>query len=166
MTRLVCSFIALLLLSLPVQAIIVCHDYTLYRIAGADPRPKTGREIHGTDVASLRRYLETHGYKKFPYGNASADPDRAGRILKPGDVIILRDAHSGFVNAQGLIDHFIQVYGSSGKKYDVDNLPRHENLSGKVGGLYQDETLRDFLSRPFYQGQDRRLEIWRKVGPH
>lgn len=152
----------ILMLIVPAYAITVCHDYTLFRITENNPRFKTGPlKKDRTSVEELRAHLESQGYKRFPYTNAAENPEKAGSFLKPGDVIILRDDHSGYVSAPGRIDHFIQVFGASGTKYDAGNLPSHASLGGKVGGLYLNETLKDFLCRPFYKGTDRRVEVWR-----
>lgn len=158
------GLVLLALMVVPVRAIQVCHDYTLFRINGnVDPRPTSSTEDQGTGVDALRDYLTNHHYRAFPYTNAIAsDIEQAARRLKPGDVIIIRDDHSGVVNERGRIDHFIQVRGAVGKKYDAGKLPRHQE-GGDVGGLYLDDTLEQFLSRPFYKGSDKRVEVWRRT---
>ena len=84
----------------------------------------------------------------------------AGKRLKNGDVIILDDAHSGYVTGSDRIDHFIQVFGASGTKYSVHNLPKAP-IPGKVGGLYVGDTLIRFINRRFKKTY-RSIEIWRK----
>ena len=154
-----------LALAMPAQAIVVCHDYTLYRLTGKDPRPKDSPGKQGSGVSTLRTYLREHGYRAFPMTTAlETDPAKFQRLLKPGDVIILRDDHSGYVNESGKIDHFIQVEGTSTKdvKYDADDLPSHESLGGKAGGLYRDNTFGQFLNAPFRK-TPRAVEVWRKA---
>jgi hypothetical protein len=156
---------ALLALAMPAQAIVVCHDYTLYRLTGKDPRPKGSPGMQGSGVKALRDYLKENGYRAFPMTDAAeSNPGKVQTLLKPGDVIILREDHSGYVNEKGLIDHFIQVEGTSTKdvKYDADDLPPHESLDGKIGGLYRNETFEQFLDRP-YRKSPRTTEVWRKV---
>lgn len=160
--RICFGLILVLVLAVPVGAITWCHDYALYRITKSDQDPQLKKSLFkdGTSIKELRDYLEKHGYQRFPYTQAAQDPEKAGRFLKPGDVIIIRNDHSGYVNQQGLIDHFIQVYGASGTKYNAEELPLHSSLGGKVGGLYLDETFKQFLSRPFRQ-RDMTVEVWR-----
>ncbi len=150
---------------MPAEAIVVCHDYTLYRLTGEDPRPKGSEGKQGSDVGTLRTYLRKHGYRAFPMTTAAeTSPGKVQSLLEPGDVIILRDDHSGYVNESGKIDHFIQVEGTSRDdvKYDADELPPHESLNGKIGGLYRDETFEQFLDRP-YRKSPRTVEVWRKA---
>ena len=142
----------------PLHGIIVCHDYTYYRVTGNDPCPPN-RPGNSTNPATLRQYLGSHGYKRFPYTNAAKMPG-AGKRLKNGDVIILDDAHSGYVTGSDRIDHFIQVFGASGTKYSVHNLPKAP-IPGKVGGLYVGDTLIRFINRRFKKTY-RSIEIWRK----
>ena len=142
----------------PLYGIIVCHDYTYYRVTGTDPCPlnKPGGSI---SPAKLREYLEKHGFKRFPYTNAAKMPG-AGERLKSGDVVILDDAHSGYVSGSNMIDHFIQVYGASGTKYSAQKLPKAP-IPGKVGGLYSGDTLKQFINRRFKKTYNS-IEIWRK----
>lgn len=153
-----------LALAAPARAIVVCHDYTLYRLTGKDPRPKGSPGKQGSGVKTLRDYLSEKNYKPFPMSNAAAtNKAMVQRILKPGDVIIIRDDHSGFVNAAGKIDHFIQVEGTSrlDVKYDAHALPLNADLKGKKGGLYVNETFAEFLSRVHSQ-VNLTVEVWRK----
>jgi len=142
----------------PLYGIIVCHDYTYYRVTGTDPCPinKPGNSIR---PEKLREYLENHGFKRFPYTNAAKMPG-AGKRLKNGDVIILDDAHSGYVTGSNMIDHFIQVFGASGTKYSAQKLPKAP-IPGKVGGLYTGDTLKQFINRRFKKTYNS-IEIWRK----
>ncbi len=154
------SGVLILVLSLagPLYGIVWCHDYTYYRVSGQDPGP-VNTPGTGISVSKLRGYLEGHGYKSFPYTNAAQMPG-AGKRLKKGDVIIIDDAHSGYVTGSNMIDHFIQVFGSSGKKYTVQNLPIAP-IPGKVGGLYTSDTLKQFINRRFKKTFNS-IEVWRK----
>jgi len=143
------------------HAIVVCHDYALYRVSGKDPRPLSLGIKSGIGVNTLRDSLLQRGYKMFPYSNAIQNPETAGKFLRPGDVLIYKDDHSGVVNNNKLIDHFLQVFGKSGTIYPCDSLPKNKDLGGTAGGLYENETLVDFLQRPFNKTGPR-LEVWRK----
>jgi hypothetical protein len=142
----------------PLYGIVWCHDYTYYRVSGQDPSP-INTPGTGISASELRRYLNDNGYKRFPYTNAAQMPG-AGKRLKKGDVVIIDDAHSGYVTGSDMIDHFIQVFGSSGKKYTVENLPQAP-IPGKVGGLYSGDTLEQFINRRFKKTFNS-IEIWRK----
>ena len=154
------SGVLILVMSLawPLYGIVWCHDYTYYRVSSQDPSP-INTPGTGISVSKLRGYLEDNGYKRFPYTNAVQMPG-AGKRLKKGDVIIIDDAHSGYVTGSDMIDHFIQVFGSSGKKYTVQNLPKAP-IPGKVGGLYTSDTLKQFINRRFNKTFNS-IEVWRK----
>jgi hypothetical protein len=85
----------------------------------------------------------------------------AGQRLRAGDVIIIEDAHSGYVTGPDRIDHFIQDPGAFGTIYPVHNLPRAPLPHGKVGGLYVGDSLRQFLNRRFKETFSS-VEVWRK----
>ena len=72
-------------------AISWCHDYSYYRV--------TGKDSNGLSPDALRAALA-----KLKYKLVEGDTE-----LRPGDVVIIGEAHSGFVNAQGGVDHYIQV---------------------------------------------------------
>jgi hypothetical protein len=154
------SSVLVLVLSLarPLYGIVWCHDYTYYRVSGQDPSP-INTPGTGISASELRGYLKDHGYKNFPYTNAAQMPG-AGKRLKTGDVVIIDDAHSGYVTGSDMIDHFIQVFGSSGKKCTVENLPKAP-IPGKVGGLYTSDTLEQFINRRFKKTFNS-IEVWRK----
>jgi hypothetical protein len=160
--RSIIVFLGALILTLsfvnPLHGIIVCHDYSYYRVTGNDPCPLNGPG-KSISPAKLREYLGNHGYKRFPYTNAAKMPG-AGERLKSGDVIILDNAHSGYVTGSNRIDHFIQVFGASGTKYSAQNLPQAP-IPGKVGGLYTGDSLKGFINRRFKKTY-RSIEIWRK----
>lgn len=78
-------------------------------------------------------------------------------------MLILGGDHSGFVDENSTIDHFIQVSGQSSARYDVGRLPpKSPDPSTKLGGFHENDTLREFLSRPF-KPQGQRLFVWRCV---
>ncbi len=160
LTVIVFPAVLILVLSLagPLYGIVWCHDYTYYRVSGQDPSPV---DVPGAGISAstLRGYLEANGYKRFSYTNAARMPG-AGKRLKKGDVVIIDDAHSGYVTGSDMIDHFIQVFGSSGKKYTVENLPGAP-IPGKVGGLYTGDSLTQFIDRRFKKTFDS-MEVWRK----
>jgi hypothetical protein len=160
LTVIIFSGVLILVLSLarPLYGIVWCHDYTYYRVTGQDPSP-INTQGTGISVSKLRGYLKGHGYKRFPYTNA-VQMLGAGKRLKKGYVIIIDDAHSGYVTGSDMIDHFIQVFGSSGKKYTVQNLPKAP-IPGKVGGLYTSDTLKQFINRRFKKTFNS-IEVWRK----
>jgi len=149
MSRLFLGLALLLALAAPARAITVCHDYVLYVV--------TGQDLNRSSVATLRARLRALGYKRFPFSNAATLP-RAQKILKPGDVIIIGDDHSGVMKAGG-IWHFIQVYGASGTVYAPTALPAPQ--AGRMGGLYQGDTLLQMLDRRFSKAP-RPVEVWRK----
>lgn len=76
----------------PLPAITVCHDYSYYRVTGQNP----GKDWLTAD--GLRKALTVLKYKLVS----------GSQELMPGDVVIIGGAHSGFVNEQGNIDHYIQ----------------------------------------------------------
>ena len=83
--------LAALAQSVPLPAIQWCHDYSYYRV--------TGRDHNGYSDDGLRAALADLKFKVV----------RGSRELMPGDVVIFGTAHSGFVNSQGGIDHYIQM---------------------------------------------------------
>src|SRR5438876_366583 len=88
------------------SALTVCHDFTLYKVAGADG-DNQGRE-------TLITQLRARQYRAIlSFSSTDADALAKGqRYLRPGDVIVMGtgNGHSGFMTAQG-IEHFIQVPG-------------------------------------------------------
>ncbi|MCX6557833.1 MAG: hypothetical protein NTW95_10455, partial [Candidatus Aminicenantes bacterium] len=77
----------------PLPAITVCHDYSYYRVTGQNP------EKDWLTPDGLRNALTKLKFK-LVQDDAS---------LRPGDVVIIGPMHSGFVNDQGGIDHYIQM---------------------------------------------------------
>lgn len=144
------SYVTLLLLFLlsaiacqPAHAIVWCHDYTAYSMTGGD--------ADNTPPGTLRELLSNLGYRRFSYTSARFSPDAMSH-LKPGDVMIIGDSHSGVVNANGTIDHFIQIEGRSGTHYNTWD-PAFRKLVRK------NNTLEQFLNRPIYRNMT--LEVWR-----
>lgn len=88
----------LVVLGTPAHSITWCHDYSLWVISNTDPDE--------TSPDELRTRLRNFGYEpKFTIPpNTSFSPQK----LECGDVIIIGDAHSGVVNSQGGIDHYLQ----------------------------------------------------------
>jgi len=168
----------IVLLALPAWCIVVCHDYTHYRAFGVDPSPPPPGtpappppgakrpKGNGIGVAQLRAKLKADGYREFPITvKAHEDPDEAQRHLRVGDVILLGDAHSGIVSdAEGHIDHWLQVLDHSGEFRPVDDKrdPLPPGAQG-TGGLYLKDDLKTFLKRPFRPVPDCPVVVWRKV---
>lgn len=148
------SLLLLLVVIRPVYSITWCHDYTLYAA--------TGKDVNMTSPAQLRRSLRDLGFKSFKFTNAAQNPIAQSK-LRAGDVIIIGDAHSGVVNASGLIDHFIQVFGASGTAYlpqdilGMENFKRNWTLLQMVN--FQRQTPDGRMIQP-YASQE--VEVWRK----
>jgi len=139
------------------EAVTWCHDYSWYRVSG--------RDTNETSPDTLRARLKAAGYKRFPFTRAAQFPDRAMKVLKPGYVIIMDGGgHSGYVNAQGRIDHFIQLQGESGNKRkarDPKKLPQAP-IPGNAGGLFTGDTLKQMFNRRFNKNPGE-VEVWRPV---
>ena len=145
-------FLLLSLSSAPLSAITVCHDYTWYRAFGQD--------VNKNSAESLRVELRHRRYKLFPFTNAAqTDPERANRFLRPGDVIILGEDHSAFVDGKG-ISHYLQLQGEIGKQRKPDSLP--PGAPGNAGGLWSRETLPQLLKHRV-NVHFPKVEVWRKV---
>ncbi len=215
--RFVCSCFCVLLCSFSsVSAIVVCHDYTYYRVFGTDPSPPSpdynvaGEYRHrvtrerndtlgcdqptqlsvdndpkcppamkkiykgrGQNAAFLRNALSP----EYTQLNMPLDQFLAPGALKPGDVIILGDAHSGYVNMNGNIDHFKQVpprmdrYPSdmySSEFWSIDQLA--SDLAGPLctkvgervsyGGVMLDDLPDTFITRGVQV--ETGIEVWRR----
>ncbi|RPI71986.1 MAG: hypothetical protein EHM45_22775, partial [Desulfobacteraceae bacterium] len=129
----------------PAQAIVWCHDFVIHTL--------TGQDIDKAPPETLRTLLANLGYKPFNYTLARSLPDAMSH-LQPGDVLIIGDSHSGIVNLNGTIDHFIQIEGASGTHYD----PQAAAFQTLVR---RNNTLEEFLNRPIYKKLP--LEIWRFI---
>lgn len=157
----------LFMLCFPVKAIRVCHDYTYYRVFRTDPDPPGGtmsKKSGYFSAEALRKELKKQGYNSFSVINSYQMPNFP-KILKPGYVVIIEDAHSGFINDKGNVDHFLQPSKSIGKYYTVGEveqnclapLPKEEK-----GGLFLNDTWETFLKRRFTPNPIQKIEIWRK----
>ena len=148
------TILLVLLCSTPLWAIERCHDYSWFRAFGENVNTKTPGE--------LRAKLKAAGYKKFNFTNAAKMPDKAMRSLKPGYVILLDSGgHSGYVNSDGKIDHFIQLQGEVGKKRATDQLPKAP-VPNNAGGLFLGDTLKQMIHRRFKKNPGK-VEVWRKI---
>lgn len=164
------SLLLILVAASRAAAIINCFDYAFYRATGVDPRPTSSSEINGVGFGQMQCYLKAMGYTDL--GPALSDGD-----LVPGDVLLFGTSHAGFVVMKpGLgprIDHYIQIWGSSGKKFDagalldsalyLDPRPTFPRPEGdKHTGKFQGHTLAQFMGSAFRpSGQVMR---WRKTG--
>lgn len=153
----------------PADAVINCFDYAFYRATGLDPRPLSSPLTAAVGVTSLECYLGALGYSRLPA------PARDDSALQPGDVLIFGTSHAGFVNAQGRVDHFIQVWGTSGTKHPASALPPAriylspnpatypDPPGNKPTGQFANHTLTQFMGSAFVpSGQ---VYQWRKTGP-
>ena len=143
-------------ISLPCHAITWWHDYTLYAVSNKD----TNR----TKPEKLRSLLKDQlGYKRFKFTNAAHNPKAQSR-LRPGDVIIIGDAHSGVVNKEGLINHFVQKFKSSGTAYQPFDI-------FSMANFHRDWTLLQIMNfkrktpdgRMIKPYKNQKVEVWRKV---
>ncbi len=138
----------------PALGITWCHDYSFYKI--------TGQDANKTSPTLLRDTLRGRGYKCFKFTNAAQDP-KAQSKLREGDVIIIGDAHSGVVNQEKLIDHFIQKFGASGTAYSpgeiltMENFKRNWTLLEMVN--FSRETPDGRTIQPYIS---QAVEVWRK----
>lgn len=139
----------------PVCAVTWCHDYTYYAV--------TGKDANKTSPEQLRKVLgDNLGFKRFKFTNAAHNP-KAQSKLRPGDVIIIGNAHSGVVNQNGLIDHFIQKFGASGTAYlpgdiaGMDNFKRDWTLLQIMN--FKRRTPDGRIIQPY---KTQAVEVWRK----
>jgi hypothetical protein len=112
------------------HAIVWCHDYTLWEASERRQNenrtpPRGGADPQGRAFTGLREKLTALGYKLHktlaPFA-AGADAE-----IKPTDVVIFGDAHSGYVNRQKRIDHFVQTMGASGTVRTPEDTMRQPN---------------------------------------
>lgn len=153
---LLASILCLVLIILPVQthSITWCHDYSYYQA--------TGHDTNRTAPDKLRETLSKLGYKRFPFTNAAHLPQAQGK-LKPGDVIIIGEAHSGVVNQDGLTDHFIQVFGTSGTAYqpqEILSMPNFKRGWTLIQMMNFTRKTPDGRSIQPYKNQP--VEVWRR----
>jgi len=116
----------------------------------------------------LREQIQKLGYRLI----RTLTPDTAGAdgLLKPTDVIIVGDQHSGFVNRAKKVDHFIQPRGAPGTEFTGEaamrtpNFKRGWTLSAIWGYGY---TFTDFTdgaatTRVLSPYRNSNIEIWRR----
>ncbi len=163
MTLFLSAVVALVATSADVDALTVCHDFTLYRLLRIDSDNKSRGNL--VDELKKRNYRMIYSF------NAA---DRAAlakgqRYLRTGDVVIMGqgNGHSGIMTAQGL-EHFIQVPGESGKRRDPNNLPvgpvvRQVGDVTLAGGYFRPESLEAMIGRLSGRGGPPPVEIWSKV---
>jgi hypothetical protein len=157
----------LLLYFIPSHAIRVCHDYTYYRVFNTDPDPPGGKMAQKSTYYSaeaLRKDLKAKGYNCFSVINSYQLPNFP-KFLKPGYVVIVEEAHSGFINKDGNVDHFLQMSNSVGTYYSIKDVetkylaPRPKD---EKGGLFLNDTWATFIGRRFSPNPIGKLEVWRK----
>src|SRR5262245_23671708 len=154
--------IALFATASTASALTVCHDFTLYKVAGSDGNNQ-GRD-------ELIRQLGSRQYRSILSFNSS-DANalaKAQRYLRSRDVIVLgtSNGHSGVMTSGG-IEHFIQVPGEVGQRRDPANLPRGpargaNASSDAVGGHFVGDSLEQMIGRLSGQGPHP-VEIWSKT---
>jgi hypothetical protein len=114
-TIIIALFTGLLVLFVtPAHGITWCHDYSLSVVSNTNP--------NRTDDGSLRISLSSFGYnRKFTIAPNVSTPSQK---LECGDVIIIGNDHSGVVNNQGGIDHYLQpVVGGKTTPIPYDPAP-------------------------------------------
>ena len=156
-----------LLQYLPANAIRVCHDYTYYRVFNVDPDPPGGimaKKSTYYSAEALRKELKKKGYNSFSVINSYQMPNFP-KILKPGYVVIIEEAHSGFINKDGNVDHFLQMSKSIGTYYtikDIETKYLAPRPNDEKGGLFLNDTWSTFIGRRFSPNPIGKIEIWRK----
>ena len=97
------SLVAIIGLATQAHAIVWCHDYSLWEASGR----KANENERSPD--DLRARLKKMNFD--PVMTLAPFTPGADARLKPGDVIIWGNSHSGFVNPQGRINHFAMTQG-------------------------------------------------------
>lgn len=115
-----------------------CHDYTLYQLT------KGKLDLNKTSVSELRRRLENMGLKKHSYP-AGSDWGIVDRWLVPFDVIIIGNAHSGF------------VWGRTLYHYTQDGKVHRDSLSGLMNFH---RNINGYIQYPY---RNMPVELWRWV---
>jgi hypothetical protein len=131
------------------QGITVCYDYAYWRATGSCP---VGHYL------GAQQLIDMQGYQSYRISNPTAGVGH----LRPGDVLVTSDGHAGYVNDQGGIDHFHQVYGHSGQLYsDPNNLP---GWSNGHGGLRTGDDLPGFLGSGYHPSPNQTMQVVRRRG--
>ena len=124
LTLLLFAGVLITFLTCPARALEVCHDYAFYRVSVYENvAPYAVPEANGTSLGGIQTWLEnTAKYERVRPAWQVNDDSPPPVALKPGDVILkLVGAlgHAGFVNAQGTIDHYLQIYdGPTRQRHD------------------------------------------------
>lgn len=116
-TRSLLSLLLILVAASRAVAIVNCFDYAFYRATGVDPRSPSSPLTAGVGFTEIQCYLGAMGYTQL------SSPALSDSDLAPGDVLLFGTAHAGFVTPGGKIDHFIQVWSTSGDKHSASALP-------------------------------------------
>ena len=103
-----------------VYAITWCHDYTMFVV--------TGKDADQTGPGQLETVLTKDYDLVF-----TIPPGETAAALQPKDVIIIGAAHSGVVNANRRIDHYLQPSGKV-----ITKLSPQEILSKPQKNFYHD----------------------------
>ena len=143
------------LTSMPAEAITNCHDYTYFRMTGVNDRMKS--------VNELRDDLGRLGYDDVFTVDTKDDADdpRTMDRLRPRDVIVIGDAHSGYVSDYGRIDHFIRRENEEGP-WPPLGLP--DPSTDKRGGFFRGDTLAQMYGR-FFTKEFYVAGVYRKKAP-
>jgi Mg-chelatase subunit ChlD len=162
------SLLLVFLFAVEANAIVNCFDYAFYRATGVDPRPPNSVQHGGMGFSQIECYLSAMGYSRLP------SPARSDSDLSPGDVLLFGTAHAGFVTPSGRIDHFIQVWGTSGVKHSAGSLPPAKLYlstnrvifpdppDNKHSGNFLGHTLAQFMGSAFRPAGE--VYRWRKTG--
>lgn len=157
-------------------AITWCFDWVAYEING---RQDTNRN----SAATLRALLRQHNYTailEVKAGSTSAAPrpqdiqlvitrlpppaPQLGTTLRPGDVLIFKDFHTGIVrSSDGRFDHFLQIPGKTGTAYTP---PEAAKLDNYFVGPEKSWTLQQFFAfsraQPPSNTNDLEWATWRE----
>ncbi len=152
------------------QAITWCHDYTLWeasarKINENQVGPRT--DPRHASRPGLRERLTALGFQCVKTLGPLA-PGADGE-LKPGDAIILGEAHSGFVNRQKRIDHFVQTPGAVGVARTPEDAMRQPNYHGgqtlvDVWNFTREGTAANGTTFRVTPYRNTPVEVWRRVG--
>jgi hypothetical protein len=112
--------------SVPAVAITFCYDWPIYRASGKDGNRSNSRQ-------SLEVWMKDNDYHLL---HVVTKTDDAGNRLRQGDILIIGEAHAGFVGevegGEGLIDHFLQKTNETGRNWSPKELedPVQANPTG------------------------------------
>jgi hypothetical protein len=174
----------------PSLALEVCHDYAFYRVSVYENVPPYSvPDANGTTLSGIQAWLaNTAKYERVQSPWQVNDESPPPIALKYGDVILKLVGvvgHAAFVNAQGTIDHYLQIYdGPTRERHDPkvfipsrcpdSSTPLSDNKCGGwrqdrytgqtvpfCCGLFNGDTWVGFLRR---QGdwKGAQFEVWRE----